>query len=192
MGRLLLKYAAAVWGAGFVLISWALEKNNVALPEWLIWSAFFVGSALLLIAACSWLRQEWIRCADARTPKRLPFLIWREKAESAGWDFSKADVLPLLDSLREAAANGDLALWGRNGSSQFSELTAREPLLPIPAEHWTKFQVSPIELMNATVNTDVISYTLSHEIGWVDLHIDGPASLRWLVRETKTRKPKQA
>ncbi|MDH5763783.1 MAG: tetratricopeptide repeat protein [Nitrospinota bacterium] len=62
-------------------------------------------------------------------------LEWWEKV--TGLNRGDEKVLGFFSDLRQSACDGNITVWGRSNSEHRHPSQYTEPLLPIPAEHWT-------------------------------------------------------
>jgi hypothetical protein len=104
-------------------------------------------------------------------------------------------VLDFLRALREDAANGAPRFYGvqvKIGTQE--ELSA--PRIPIPSEHWREFQVDfvpcfELDASNGQIeavardNSGTRSYKLTHETGFVDLHVVAADGETWIGRSRR-------
>ena len=113
---------------------------------------------------------------------------FRKKAQRSGWDVSgnnNLEIMDLVDGLRQAAIDG-LPVWGRQ--MHYSGIDDREPLIPIPTEHWKDFElyIDPIASghpneKNHTHNPHQAGHGgSSMKGGYSDLHVDGVLASTWL------------
>ena len=74
--------------------------------------------------------------------QRIPLVQLYKSAESHGIHLvgGQHSIVKFTQGIRQAAADGALKMWGRQHRHMFENLNRNEVLVPIPLEHWIKFQ----------------------------------------------------
>jgi hypothetical protein len=122
----------------------------------------------------------------------VPITEFLRQAEERGWRFvdPKSQAMEFFELLREASAGGSLTLYGvRVKSGTISELSG--PRVKIEPTHWNDFRVDVIGCFelnpkNGEVvrvkseNAHTRTYKLTHETGYVNLHVVGKEAHPWL------------
>ncbi|WP_119303892.1 hypothetical protein [Dongia deserti] len=123
--------------------------------------------------------------APEKRTQRVPLRAIMADAVAEGWDFTSDHSLQLLDiadAIRQAGADGELRIWGRNRKGDFDPLTLAEPLLLLPPEHWRDHQIDPMPLIGPYEDIDVCSYRPGgdRDRPYADLHVDRDEARHWL------------
>lgn len=179
---------AVQWAEVWNFISSVLQSN---------W-AVILGSVLIAIALFRSPRQSTNANSPARSSNseaksdgvRLSLMDFRKKAQRSGWDVSgntNLEIMDLMDGLRQAAIDG-LPLWGRQIRYGDSALDDREPLLPIPVEHWKDFELDIGPIASGRANEKNHTYNPHQAVhggsakkgGYSDLYVDSVLASTWL------------
>ncbi len=126
------------------------------------------------------------------TVGRIPFINFRDVVRDAyHWNISGKDnleIVDLFDGLRQAGIDETVRFWGRFNRYGTSDLNSNEPLVPIPSDHWRKFQFEWGAAINASNNKGVITYNFYETENrlrgnFSDIHIHKGDAIIWMNNE---------
>ncbi len=133
-----------------------------------------------------------VSSVSIRPSERTPLLNLRDMAVNQGWPAdnnprtASSVWIKFTDSLRQAAFDGDVKLFGRESYGTSDEVVMSEPLKPIDSSHWEDFKFDTLSFLAAKTNLEIMSRN-SKLVGWMrdadpfrDLHIDRANALQWL------------
>jgi hypothetical protein len=139
--------------------------------------------------------------AAASGAERMALADLRAGAVAAGWNgdvnavnVGDNDWWSFCKRLRQAAADGSVAFFGRRYVYDFGRDSDSEPLIPIPPAHFADFEFDIIELARAD-NYDIFTGQLGQSRQslkgsiYRDLHVDQKQVLAWLEAEGKSPAP---
>ena len=141
------------------------------LPENLQFAGLYLGLVLAVVSAIALV---WHLIAKSggwklkleKQPEWLPLIEAKALAIDAGWDMEDRHSTPSRNTcyefaqhLRQAAVRGAVSFEGRmfRGTEWPEHSKTQEPLVPIPAEHFKEFEISPIELQSAKSNYQIFT-----------------------------------
>lgn len=199
--------------AGHALASWGILdpyaqslgkwfKMNVT-PEQAGWTAATLLALTLYGIALYFIwwrhsRSDSPRAAPTELPsqifsKRIPLVTdFYNLAAKAGWStnaravtFGKNGPALLLRTLRQAAADGAMQLYGRKASEMPASLDST-PLVPIERDHFNHYEISPWGGNDKTVRD---FHPHDPHGGFRDLHVSEQQANDWLVGDGKPLEP---
>jgi hypothetical protein len=192
---------ADLFGWRETLTAMAMVAVGLAKDWPLPWIILGACTAFVLVAAGRWFWKRGnlpslpaapVATPSAGVPELMPIVDFLRAAERRGWHFAgrNSQVLDFLGILREDAANGRPRFYGVQVKTGTQE-ELRGPRIQIPSEHWQEFQVEygpcfRLDPHNGEIvairhkNTQTRSYTLTHETGFVDLHVVADDAATWI------------
>lgn len=199
--------------AGHALASWGILdpyaqslgkwfKMNVT-PEQAGWTAATLLALTLYGIALYFIwwrhsRSDSPRAAPTELPsqifsKRIPLVTdFYNLAAKAGWStnaravtFGKNGPALLLRTLRQAAADGAMQLYGRKASEMPASLDST-PLVPIERDHFNHYEISPWGGNDKTVRD---FHPHDPHGGFRDLHVNEQQAKDWLAGDGKPPEP---
>jgi len=120
-------------------------------------------------------------------PSRINLKDFLSRAHVVGWDISgktNAEIMDLLQGVRQAALDGTIRMWGRRNRNRAEMLARREPLIEIDRNHWADYEIDTFSVMASQDNFGTASYNKRarspRDGGFLDLHLDALAAEIWL------------
>lgn len=163
-----------------------------SLPPLLGEAMFWAGIAGLIVSTAWLLRDRARNWLSFGGPEFIPIIQYRDLArDKFGWRTTgqnDLEVIDLIQSLRQAGAEGSVRFRGRRIRYRDSELVSREPLIDIPKEHWIDYALDWGPFITSTIEENKSVATMnpnqpSHNVrdgGYADIHINRRAGEYWL------------
>ncbi len=193
----LVEDAVISWINGQIADQLGLTAPTVAVVvETASYAVPIIAAAAILAAYHYWISRSQVALsasaytdterAGGNKSRLMTIVELRNEAKSAGWNFidPSIQILDLADALREAGSLGDLVIFGRK-DQMFGDLQRRQPLVEIPATHWSENWINAVFLTDESGrddNYDVRSYSVDTK-GFCDLHVERQQALKWLRLE---------
>lgn len=190
---------ALVIGVAAEAVGMGLPGYWPTAPEW-VWGIFVWGGLAVIAGAI--VLGVWPRLTSMsvlfgqRRNSRVPMIEIRDAVAQRGWDFNtdtSLHILDLCEALRQGGLDREISFWGRPDRNIFDSLTKSEPLNPISNNHWKDFEIDPINLHKTDDNFNVRTQNKvgPSEKGYVDVHTEKKAAMRWLKQNETDFKGKR-
>lgn len=201
------KTSFALWGAttrggtllaalvALGLTTWGLkfEWQPESAEYWArLIGAWFLALVFIVTPVRMWMIERAKVDELSALPQRISLIDFAKSVRDVlGWDYSKAEGLQandLLKALRQAASDGAVVMFGREGSDNIRERDKEHLLLvEIPAAYWRDRYIDvPLDGFPEVSNYEVRTRTadFGYHKGYRDLHVASSSkALAWLKGE---------